>query len=1045
MTLNYLPCRLLTLVPLTLLFHAHIFGQEKTHSERIGALSPQEQLAQFKVADGFVIELVASEQDGIVKPIDITFDDAGRLWTQTARMYPLDPVADIQWQDLLALMEDEEKQKKHPAFRRVLDLYQGRSPGPDQILILDGLYGEKQISVSVFAEELAIPMSILPYQNGAFVAQGSELFFLDDTDYDGKADLRKRLFTGFGYTDSHTMAHTLIRGPGGWIYFSQGALNRGNVTSLKSGHELRLDFSKIARYDMEGSQMELVNSGLNNIWGYQLRGDGQWYATEANDLGYSIVPMEPGTGFPGIGNERLCSYQPFMPALHSFRVGGTGISGLAFADDASGSFPAKYRDVAFLANPITSTVNAVRIVRHPDGSVTAQHLEDLIQCEDDWFRPVNMEFGPDGCLYIADWYNKIVSHNELPTTHPDRDKTHGRIWRLRHKDQKAPSVPNFYIMETEKLPEYLYDPSLWAKRAVWHQIADRPFSEMIKLEPELIRIVEDKNADQNTRIHALWCLESLGKLGEDWMTRVLESEHASLIREGIRSLVSFDLDIALVTNHLLPFVDHPHAQIRAQVLRTLDEVGVANSTSIDILVRSCRPEMTGEGMGGPYERRFERYLARKALEKYPDSLFEYLMANDFSKISPWNMLWASQALPQEGQERLFARYWPLIKTEMLSESDFVALMTLVSIPEIFEEMNGYLNANTDIEKYIQYVLNHQAQIRSARLSTLLTEPVKSLILLGSQATELAIKAINELAVPGLEDELKKLDKSGLNNTTLNNILKTLGREPGSHMSYWEEVTGDVSLDFQIRLNALLYAIQADQTRGIWMIDKHFADLDNEKRKTMIRVFSSDRKGAEVLLKLFRSGYLNSSLFDDDAVNRIVEITSASVSSLVLKTRFDNNDKTEDVVLRDDLESYLTIVRKIKGDVARGRQLFNACLLCHRVGDAGQDLAPALDGSKNRTEEALLTAILYPDVAVESGYAKYRVVRKNGNFVEGFLVEKTDSGTTLAFMGGNKTFIRKDDIEHESFLMGKSFMPEGLIAHYSNQEVADLIAYILSLE
>src|SRR5690606_14766928 len=140
-----------------------------------------------------------------------------------------------------------------------------------------------------------------------------------------------------------------------------------------------------------------------------------------------------------------------------------------------------------------------------------------------------------------------------------------------------------------------------------------------------------------------------------------------------------------------------------------------------------------------------------------------------------------------------------------------------------------------------------------------------------------------------------------------------------------------------------------QTRGIWMIDKHFADLDNEKRKTMIRVFSSDRKGAEVLLKLFRSGYLNSSLFDDDAVNRIVEITSASVSSLVLKTRFDNNDKTEDVVLRDDLESYLTIVRKIKGDVARGRQLFNACLLCHRVGDAGQDLAPALDGSKNRTE------------------------------------------------------------------------------------------------
>ncbi len=381
------------------------FSQIKTHSVRTVALTPEEQLQMFDLADGFVIELVASENDGIINPIDLTFDDKGRLWTQTARMYPMDPISDIQWQDLLALMEDEKKQAEHPAFKKVLDLYQGKTPGRDQVLILDQFYGEDKVRVSVFAEELTIPMSILPYKNGAYVMQGPELFFLDDTDQDGQADLRKRLFTGFGYTDSHTMGHTMIRGPGNWIYFSQGALNKGKVTSVISGAEVRMDYSKIGRFNLEGTKMELVNSGLNNIWGFQLRGNGQWYGTEANDLGYSVAPMEPGSSFPGIGNERLRPYQPFVPALHDFRVGGTGISGLAFAEDGSGSFPSEFANVAFLANPITSSINAVRIVRNSDGSVSAEHLEDLVTSKDDWFRPVNMEFGPDGCLYIADWYS----------------------------------------------------------------------------------------------------------------------------------------------------------------------------------------------------------------------------------------------------------------------------------------------------------------------------------------------------------------------------------------------------------------------------------------------------------------------------------------------------------------------------------------------------------------------------------------------------------------------------------------------------------------
>ena len=118
-----------------------LLAQKKTHSTRQKVYTAEEELAGFTLAEGFVIELVASEKDGVAKPIDLTFDDAGRLWTQTARMYPLDPVADIQWNDLLKLMDDQEAQRKHPNFKRILDLYQGKTRGTDQVLILSGLVG----------------------------------------------------------------------------------------------------------------------------------------------------------------------------------------------------------------------------------------------------------------------------------------------------------------------------------------------------------------------------------------------------------------------------------------------------------------------------------------------------------------------------------------------------------------------------------------------------------------------------------------------------------------------------------------------------------------------------------------------------------------------------------------------------------------------------------------------------------------------------------------------------------------------------------------
>lgn len=693
-------------------FYGEVRAQKITHSTRNEVKSPEEERAGFSLLEGFVIELVASEKDGVVNPIDLTFDDAGRLWTQTAEMYPLDPIADIQWTDLLNLMNDQETQKKHPNFKRILDLYQGKTKGTDKILLLSNLYEKKPVKTTVWADGLTIPQSILPYKDGAYVAQGSELFLLKDTDRDGQADQRIPLFTGFGFTDTHTMAHSLVRAPGGWVHFSHGGLNKGEVSSLQSDLKLSMDYSKIARFSMDGKKMNILSSGLNNIWGFQLRHTGEWYGSEANDLGFSSVPLEPGVGFPGIGNERIRSYQPWMPPLHDFRVGGTGISGTAFADDRSGSFPDEWKDVAFLANPITSSINSVKIVRNPDGSVTSEHLPDLLTSKDDWFRPVNMEFGPDGCLYIADWYNKIVSHNELPTTHPDRDKSHGRIWRIRHISQKPRAITNFYEVKTKDLVGYLKSPSLWAKRAAWHQITDRPLSETKALAQNLITLAADEKQDEVTRIHALWSLEGIKHYDAGLITSLLQTSLHHLRRETVRSLTSFSLQPKEVSAVLSEMIEDKNPAVRSQVIRTLSEIVAPDPGTIDLLVQAAKPELPGNAMGGAYERKLERFLVRKSLEKYTKELQAYLNSPMANKAPVENLLWAIQALPAGQKETAFLKWGPKANFSTLDQHTFISIAQMLGNPQVYEAVKPAFHHPSNAVAYIRMALQNQAQVQS---------------------------------------------------------------------------------------------------------------------------------------------------------------------------------------------------------------------------------------------------------------------------------------------------------------------------------------------
>ncbi|MCM8542555.1 MAG: hypothetical protein NE328_19950, partial [Lentisphaeraceae bacterium] len=818
-------------------------GKKKTQSTRTKALTPAEQLKTFKLKEGFIIELVASEEDGVINPIDLTFDDAGRIWTQTALMYPMDPLSNMNFRQTQKMLNSNAKGKFLPALNKTKNLYQLKTKGRDKILIVNNPFSPNaKKEVKVWADGLTIPQSILPYKNGAFIAHGSEMLFLSDTDGDGKSDQHKTVLTGFGFTDTHTMSHTLVRGPGGWINFSHGAMNKGLVTAVKSGKYQKVDFSKIGRFSLDGNNIELVSAGLNNIWGFQLRANGQWYGTEANDKGYSVVPMEPQTAMYGIGNEKLREYQPFLSPLHKFLVGGTGISGLAFSEDKSGSFPDEWKDVALLANPISSTINSVRIVRNEDGTVSAEHLEDLLTCEDDWFRPVNMEFGPDGCLYIADWYNKVISHNEVARTHPDRDREHGRIWRIRHVSQKPVEIKNYYEIKNASLVVGLKSPSIWEKRAAWHQIADRQAKELI---PALVKLLSDTQADETTKIMALWSLESLSHFDLALMKSLISKSPAELQREAIRALAGMEGAEKHLVELLSGFEKHKNPMIRSQVLRTLSECNFANPQIIDMLVTYCRPEAKAKypQLGGDYEREFERFLARKALEQYPKQLNTYLKSK-LAKAQPASHLeWASQALSSKDKVAAFLKAWKKEKNLPLSERNFLTIAEIIDAPGVYEAVKETFSREINIAA--DFALKYQVRVQSINLTKLLKESLAGKLKATDQdLLAKGLRLIDTYGISGLDDEVFELLSSNklTEKQTLDSLKVLAPKGEGqvkSIVAFLE--SNDSSVD--IKNAAFIALVKADSKTAQSQASAYFKAMSQSEKQSVIDKFSSTFYGS----------------------------------------------------------------------------------------------------------------------------------------------------------------------------------------------------------
>jgi len=864
-------------------------GSDRAQAQTTSQSKPvtaAEERTRFTLPPGFEIELVAEESEGIGKFVTVDWDLQGNLWTMTALEYPVDA-------------------NENPAYAR--ELYASRAK--DKVVVFDRDPKARTGYTSrprVFADGLAIPLGMLPYRNGAYVQHGTEILFLSDTDRDGRADQREVILSGFGVQDSHLFPHQFTRAPGNWIWMAQGAFNYGKVRTTRN-REQQFDQTRMAKFRADGSDFDITSQGPCNIWGLVLDGNGQAWIQEANDYGYPMMPFHEYANYPGCSDAQFKSYAPEFPATApDFRMGGTGLSGLALTDATA--YPGAYAGIFYVANPITRKIQAIRVT--PEGArFRYQKLPDFVQSSDEWFRPVALRTGPDGCLYLVDWYNKIISHNEVPRNHPDRDKKRGRIWRVRHKGINPPTVPDFTTLNDTQLLAKLGGPSLSQSHMAWQAIADR---ELKQLAPGLRDLIADRSQSTPTRIAALWALEGLHVVDVASLRGLLADPDRNIRREAIRAYRDNHLPWRESLDAVSPLVNDPDPEVRAELIRTTgtilsqtladgnavaDPAAVMNA--IGLLVTSAREPLAGPTTksthnaktikaGEAYEREFERYLARLQMEKFPAAVARFLESPAAQTLPVENRLVATLALePKASATRVAGLLPELTRVPQLEE--ILRLAQYPDEPGVRNALTTLLQNPRTRRSIIGVLLKLRTKLDVAQIGPLLTAPTRDL-LAGDEASEiLGAQVAGEFQIGELEVEL-----NGMLSRVWKQAVAPSGTTPGGIVmppvttpvlrALREMHGGDIELLAAIAQSSVADAIRSEAVsaltasrdpRAAAALLGSWGELDAQERRFVLDRLAGTKGGAEAVVAAMKSGIVAGTDIHGPALDKLQTVLGGS--------------------------------------------------------------------------------------------------------------------------------------------------------------------------
>lgn len=547
-------------------------------------LSPEASMQRLVVPGGFAVELVAADPE-IRKPIAMAWDERGRLWLAETLDYP----------NVL----------REPG-----------QPGRDRLVVCDDHDGDGRMDTfTVFADGLNIPTGFTFARGGVVVVQAPHTLFLRDNDGDDRADEREILFTGWGRYDTHAGPSNLIAGPDNWIW---GTLGYSGFTGSVGGepHNVRQGF---VRFRPDGTRFEFLRATNNNTWGLGFREDGIAFASTANNNPSVYLPL-PNRLYSAVGAEArtlggIADTSRFVALTDRVRQvdvhwGYTAAAGHAFY--TARSYPREYWNrIAFVTEPTGHLVGEF-VVEPTGANFRSSNPTNLIASDDEWFAPIMAEVGPDGAVWVIDWYNYIVQHNPTPKgfergagnayENSLRDQRHGRIYRIVWRggpSATAPAKPAPFSLAGAK-PDALVA-ALGHENLLWRRHAQRLLVERGRKDvvSALLARLADRRVDElglhPGALHALWTLEGLNAVDAipealEAVTRALDHPSAAVRRAATLALPRTPATVTALLKE--DGLADPDAQVRFATLLALTGAPASPEAGRAIHAFLDRPNLT---------------------------------------------------------------------------------------------------------------------------------------------------------------------------------------------------------------------------------------------------------------------------------------------------------------------------------------------------------------------------------------------------------------------------------------------------------------------
>ena len=979
---------------------------------------PATELASFKLVPGFSANLFASEADGVVKPIQSRFDARGRLWVVGSTIYP--------------------------------QLEPGQVPN-DKVIILEDTDGDGRADkTAVFADGLFIPTGIEIGDGGCYVGNSTELLHLRDTDGDGKADERRVVLRGFGTGDNHQNINSFAWSPGGELWFSQG-LHAHSRVETPWGVE-KLDQAGIWRLRPRLLRLDpFFGSELapHNPWGFVFDDWNRMFVLAGNGHGiYDPLPIL-------IRGHRITPLDQIWKDYRGRKLCGGDIVGNAH-------FPDDWQGVMIAGGFMNNAIYALRIAE--DGaSFSVSDREPLMTSTHTSFRPVDVKIGPDGAVYVTDWYNPIIGHYQASFRHPDRDKKHGRIWRIAAKDRPLVKQPKLESASLAELLDHLKSTDrftrLQAKRLLFEKetaaVTNALTAWLASLESRAGVPPAQRSAGgtpalvsaEHHRMEALGVYEAHEAVEPRLLVALLPAKDARVRAYAATVIGRWQDRLASPLGLLRPLVADENPRVRLAAIVSAAAVAQPDSVSValaavdkpvdkwvDYALRQAvfvlKPHWLPAFREGRFSERFAQHPAR----------LEFLVKADGSAdtLRVLRDLLTKDTLTSATREAFLSTL-----AEAGDANDLATLLDKAT----FTRGGTY---DAALHARVLGTLERAARVRTTRPAGDAGAALSKFIEANS-ARDLKLAALR-LAT---QWRLRKMELSALFTSFCEPEDWELRTAGAVALATLTETNAAVHLDYLASPTRISGERVAAAVAYAGLDIKRAADIASD-------VLAKDTNGATPphLLPAFltRKGGVTPLVA---ALQQRSPARDAARMALRFMGSIGREDKEllaifnsaagltgEPLKATPEFVSQLVAEVRAQGEATRGREVFRRadlnCLACHVVGTEGGTTGPDLNAiGSGQPLDFIIGAVLEPNREVKESFEAIEVTTKDGDIHAGYRLRTDAKELVLRDVALNKEVrLRRDQIADQR--ARGSIMPGGLVNHLTRQELRDLFRYLEGL-